>query len=108
MPERAAKHRRNTIQKRAPGRVDADEPLAPMPGAQRPKRVFRIDIENCLSAGCQTETHRVGAEQMHPANARLFWLADIEQWKSALSLIDSMCRDIRKPCLAAYQAAPGS
>ena len=37
--------------RRAPGRVDADKPPAPMTWAQRLKRVFHIDIETCPECG---------------------------------------------------------
>ena len=40
-----------SVPRRAPGRVDADKPPAPMTWAQRLKRVFHIDIETCPECG---------------------------------------------------------
>jgi hypothetical protein len=45
------KHRRHIVPRRAPGRVDADKPLAPLTWALRLKRVFEIDIEACPHCG---------------------------------------------------------
>jgi hypothetical protein len=45
------KHRKHIVPHRAPGRLDADKPPAPMTWAQRLKRVFAIDIETCPVCG---------------------------------------------------------
>jgi rRNA maturation protein Nop10 len=39
------------VSRRALAKVDSDKPLAPMTWAQRLKRVFTIDIENCPNCG---------------------------------------------------------
>jgi hypothetical protein len=45
------KHRARIVPRPAHATVDSDTPLAPMTWAQRLKRVFAIDIENCPNCG---------------------------------------------------------
>jgi hypothetical protein len=61
------KHRARIVSRRAHGTVDSDKPLAPMTWAQRLKRVFAIDIENCPNCGGKLRV----AAPAHPAPAAL-------------------------------------
>ena len=45
------KRRSEVVPRRVRGRVDVDQPLAPMTWAQRLRRVFAIDIETCPECG---------------------------------------------------------
>jgi hypothetical protein len=45
------KHRTRIVPRRGRGKVDADQPVAPMSWTQRLKRVFAIDIETCPECG---------------------------------------------------------
>ena len=45
------KQRARIVPRRPQGRVEQDQPLAPMTWAQRLKRVFVIDIETCPDCG---------------------------------------------------------
>jgi hypothetical protein len=45
------KHRARIVPRRGRGKVDADQPVAPMSWAQRLKHVFAIDIETCPECG---------------------------------------------------------
>jgi len=46
-----SKHRHKIVPRRVRAGVDSDKPVAPMSWAQRLKRVFAIDIENCPDCG---------------------------------------------------------
>jgi hypothetical protein len=45
------KHRNRIVPQRTRGKIDAEQPTAPMSWMQRLKRVFAIDIETCPECG---------------------------------------------------------